>query len=155
MQKWEKIVDRLFQEAIGDGDVSHLSGSGKPLRLDNDSYTPAELRAAHKILDDHNVIPDWIANRKLLDQVESKLQNQVLRRAKKYRTARQAALKSEQSELLSILDDNWKRFEGKFIERAERYNRDVLNHNLTVPHGIPHKPLLNGEEMIKRALGRP
>lgn len=154
MKKWEMTVDNMVKEAIGNGDISHLPGAGKPLRLDNDIHTPAELRTAHKIMGDHDVLPEWIANRQRLDQVESKLQQQALHRAEKYLAARQAAQKPEQSELESILDDDWERFKKKFIDHAERYNRDVLNHNLALPHGIPRKPLLNSEEMLERAFGK-
>ncbi len=154
MKRWEMTVDNMVKEAIGNGDISHLPGAGAPLRLDNDMYTPAELRVAHKIMGDHDVLPEWIANRQRLDQLESKLQDQALRRAEEYLAARQAAQKPEQSELLSIIEDDWERFKKKFIDQAERYNRDVLDHNLALPNGIPRKPLLNSEELLERAFGK-
>lgn len=152
MQKWEKVVDHLLQEVIGNGDISHLPGAGKPLRLDNHSHTPPEMRAAHKIMDDHNVIPDWIALRDALDQTESKLRRQVLYKATRYQTDRRAARKTGRAKPESRIEGDWKRFKGGFLEAVNRYNRDLLEHNLSLPQGIAHKPQLRGEEMIKRAL---
>lgn len=152
MKKWELVVDHLLQEAIGNGDVSHLPGAGKPLQLEIDKHTPADLRAAHKILDDHNVIPDWIVSRQLLDQAETKLEKRARRRAGRYLAERQAALQAGNAMLLSKFEEDWKRFKQKFMELTEDYNRDVLKHNLAAPPGIPHKPFLQGEQMIERAL---
>ena len=151
MMKRKTVVDQLVQEIIGNGDVSHLPGAGKPLQLDDDSLTPAELRAAHKILGDHDVMPDWISSRNLLDQAERNLQKQILRRAARYLASKRTAHRPGQAKLESILKEDWKRSRDKFREQIERYNREVLNHNLKVPHGIPHKPLLDGEDMIERA----
>lgn len=152
MKKWEKVVDHLLQDAIGNGDISHLPGAGKPLRLDNDSHTPADLRAAHKILDDHNVIPDWIAQRESLDRTESKLRRQALHKAVRYQADRRAAQKTGRAKLESKIEQNWQRFKSGFLEAVDRYNRALLEHNLTLPQGIAHKPQLRGEEMIERAL---
>ena len=152
MKKWEMVVDQLVQEVIGNGDVSHLPGAGKPLHLDDDSLTPAELRAAHKILGDHNVMPDWISSRKLLDQAERNLQKQILGRAARYIAGKRTTHPPGQAKLESLLEEDWKRSRDKFLEQIERYNRDVLNQNLKVPRGVPHKPLLDGEDMIERAL---
>ena len=85
MNKWKRVVDRHIAAAIGDGDVSHLPGAGKKLPLNNDSTTPDELRAAFKIMADHNVTPEWIEAGARLGQVESELRNQVERRARKHR----------------------------------------------------------------------
>lgn len=155
MQKWEKIVDQLFREAIGDGDVRHLSGSGKPLRLDNGSHTPPELRAAHKIMNDHNVIPDWIAVRESLDRAESNLRRQLLDKAARYRADRRAARVTGQARTESKVEGEWQRFKSGFLEATERHNRALLEHNLSLPQGIAHKPQLRGEEMIERALQAP
>ncbi len=152
MQKWEKVVDHLLQEAIGNGDISGLPGAGKPLRLDNNSQTPPELRAAHKILDDHNVIPDWIAQHESLDRTESALRRQLLHKAATYQADKRTARETGQDKLELIAEQDWQHFKSRFSEATKRYNRALLEHNLTLPQGIAHKPLLRSEEMINRAL---
>src|SRR5258708_36736306 len=54
------IAERKIQEAIADGVFDNLPGKGRPLDLDSDAGTPPELRAAHRILKNANVPPDWI-----------------------------------------------------------------------------------------------
>ncbi len=54
------IAERKIQEAMADGAFDNLPGKGLPLDLDPDAGTPPELRAAHRILKNANVVPDWI-----------------------------------------------------------------------------------------------
>src|SRR5436853_3248897 len=54
------ISDRKIQEAQEDGEFDNVPGAGKPLNLDDDLFIPAHLRAAHRILKNANVPPDWI-----------------------------------------------------------------------------------------------
>ena len=81
MKKWQDIVDQLVKDVVGDGDISHLPGAGRPLQLQDESHTPTELRAAHKIMNDNNVLPDWVAAGRALDQLEEKLRLQIRMRA--------------------------------------------------------------------------
>ncbi len=152
MNKWKNVVDKLLNEAIGNGDISHLPGAGKPLRLDNDSHTPADMRMAHKIMGDHDVIPEWISKSQELEKVESDLHKLARRGARQYQQKRQASQKPGRIDTKSRVDGDWERFKEKFNERVEHYNRGVLNHNLSVPPGIAHKSLLKSEQMLRRAL---
>lgn len=152
MKKWERIVDRQVADAIGDGDVSHLSGAGKQLALPDDSRTPDELRAAFKIMGDHNVMPEWIAAGKRLEQAEATLRSQIQTAARQYRR-RLCSVRAESKQAMQdSAERNWKRKREAYLESVDRYNREVLAYNLTLPRGIPHKPLLRGETLIKQAL---
>ena len=93
MNRSRRIVDHLLSQIIGDGDVSHLPGAGKPLCLDDNPHTPNDQRAAQKIMQDHNVTPDWIMAGRSLAQSESELSNEPAKRAKLY-TEELAAAKS-------------------------------------------------------------
>lgn len=150
MKKWERIVDRLITESIGDGDVSHLPGAGKKLSLKDDSSTPEELRAAFKIMEDHNVTPEWIAVGLRLEQMESTLRNQLEMRARQHHMRRARA--EATSAGAARIESDWSRYREQFLERVERYNREVLVYNLTLPSGIPHRQTLRGEPLIEQAL---
>lgn len=153
MKKWERIVDRLVADAIGDGDVSHLSGAGKKLALPDDSSTPDELRAAFKIMGDHDVMPEWIAAGLRLEQSEIKLRSQIQSAARRFlRQGRRARAEREQ-EMRESVELGWNRFKEAYIEGVGRHNREVLAYNLMLPSGIPHKPLLQGRALIEQALG--
>jgi hypothetical protein len=152
MNHWESLVDRKVKEVIGDGNISHLPGAGKPLDLDDDTNTPEHLRLAYKIMRDHDVMPDWVGKLQILNQLEDKLHKQINIRADRYlRELKKAQRRG------TILDENnieadWKAYITEFIERVGRYNRDVLSYNISVPNGIPHKQILDSDKMIQHAL---
>ena len=148
MKKWERIVDRLITDSIGDGDVSHLPGAGKKLSLKDDSSTPGELRAAFKIMQDHNVTPEWIEVGVRLEQMESALRSQIETRARRYLSEKNSIAADQAARG----ESSWKGYIEKFRDRIERYNRDVLLYNLKLPVGISHRQTLNAEALIQRAL---
>lgn len=153
MKRWERIVDRLVADAIGDGDVSHLSGAGKKLALPDDSNTPAELRAAFKIMGDHDVMPDWIAAGLRLEQSEMNLRSRIQAAARHYRRRIRSARAEGKQAIQESVELDWNRNQEAYLEGVGRHNREVLAYNLTLPSGIPHRRLLQGEALIKQALG--
>ena len=151
MKDWDNILARRLKEAIGDGDISRLPGAGKPLNLQDESHTPPDMRSAHKIMQDNGVIPDWIAEGDRLDQLETGLRQQIQERATRYSRERQIAAASGDSSRALRVEKSWQRYVEDYLERVERYNRDVLLHNLKLPRGIKHKLTLNGDELIRHA----
>lgn len=152
MRKWERIVDRLIAESIGDGNVSHLPAAGKRLPLGDESHTPDELRAAFKIMEDHNVAPDWIETGKRLEQAEAELRRQLRQRARRYLRDLDHARLDAKAARRATVQSTWLQYRARFLERVERYNRDALTHNLTLPKGIAHRQTLRGEQLIERTL---
>lgn len=148
MDRWTRIVDNLIGEIIGDGDISHLPGAGKPLVLHDDCHTPSDQRAAFKILQDHEVLPAWIASGKSLELNEARLRKEVEARALRYLNT----MRSAKSVQIRTIEAGWSRYMVDFFERVERHNRDVLIQNLKVPSGIPHQAILNGDILLKHAL---
>ena len=148
MDKWRKAIDQQLQSAIGDGDVSQLPGAGSPLRLDDDSYAPADMRAANKIMRDHNVTPAWVQNGKALDEREEQLRKQIKDAAKRYMRGKGRANPAQ----AAAAEKAWRRSQADFLERLSRFNRDILTHNLSAPRGLPHRLSLHGEALINDAL---
>ncbi len=152
MNKWEGLVDRLIAESIGDGDVSHLPGSGKKLPLKDDSATPADMRLAFKIMNDHQVMPEWIERSQRLEKTEAKLISQLQERAKRHQRELQHANQAASAIGAARAESNWRRYQGQFLERVERYNRELLVHNLSLPSGLPHRQILQGTALIQQAM---
>ena len=152
MKRWESLVDRMVKDVIGDGNISHLSGAGKPLDLGMDQYTPDDMRMAFKIMKDHNVAPDWMMTSKALDQIEDKLRKQIQIRATQHlmqlnRIRRKGTLLEE-----TELEARWNEFVVGFTDRVEKFNKEVLLYNLKVPDSIPHKQILISDKLIASAL---
>ena len=53
----EQIAEKKIREAIERGEFANLPGAGKPLRLEDDSMIPEDLRVAYKILKNAGFIP--------------------------------------------------------------------------------------------------
>lgn len=152
MKHWKKLIDEKVREAIGDGNISHLPGAGKPLDLDIDPYTPEQMRISFKMMKDYNLAPDWINTSKRLNELESKLHKQIQIKADRYRR-QLLAMKRKGAVLGELrLEEEWKEFVEKFIDRVGKYNKEVLLYNLTVPKNIPHKTILIGEKLVQNAL---
>ena len=143
-RSWGRMIDQLAQDAIGDGDVSRLPGAGKPLRFEGGAHTPADMRAAFKIMQDHNVIPDWIAMGQTLEERETELRQQVIKRAARYRQTLQTSQTHARR--------TWQQYVKEYTAEIEGYNRQARLYNLKVPAGLPHRRLLDSRALISAAL---
>ena len=57
MEFLDKIVEERIQRAQEDGVFDNLPGKGKPLKLEDDSFIPEDLRLTYKILKNSNCLP--------------------------------------------------------------------------------------------------
>mgnify|MGYP001829267756 CR=1 FL=1 len=85
------LLDRLAEEqikaALRRGDLEDLSGTGRPLELEDESAVPEELRVAYRLLKNAGCVPPEFTLRNeilrlegLLMQVESDPESEKLRR---------------------------------------------------------------------------
>ena len=152
MRRWERLVDQRIADLIGDGDVSHLPGAGKPLSLELDKHSPDEFRLAHKIMADNDVMPDWVAAGKALGELEAKLRKQVTVKAEAFVKKCKSAESGGQTSFGIQHEDRWKAYAAAFREQVGRFNREVLLYNLKLPAGLPHRQVLAGDALIDQAL---
>ncbi len=64
MLAFEIIAEQRIREAIERGEFDGLPGAGQPLRLDDDSMVPPELRVAYRILKNAGCLPPELELRK-------------------------------------------------------------------------------------------
>ena len=67
------IAEQKIKAAIESGEFDNLPGNGKPLRLDDDSSVPAELRIMHKVLRNANLLPPEMSLRKEIAELRDQL----------------------------------------------------------------------------------
>ncbi|MFB0713607.1 DUF1992 domain-containing protein [Buttiauxella noackiae] len=60
----DQWAERHILDAQRNGEFDSLSGSGKPLELDDDSYIPMGLRAAWRLLKNSGCLPPELQQRK-------------------------------------------------------------------------------------------
>jgi hypothetical protein len=81
---FERIVEERIREAQRRGDFKNLDGSGKPLRLSDESNIPEDLRLAYKVLRNADIMPPELELRKEILRTEDLLA-QMPDSAEKYR----------------------------------------------------------------------
>jgi hypothetical protein len=70
-----KIVEKKIKEAEERGEFKDLPGRGRPLKLDDDSRIPADIRLAYKILKNADCLPPEIELQKEIRKMEDMLEN--------------------------------------------------------------------------------
>ncbi|MGD8561625.1 MAG: DUF1992 domain-containing protein [Desulfarculaceae bacterium] len=122
---WRKIAEQRIQEASERGELNDLPGQGEPLKLEDDSRVPEELRLAYKMLKTAGFTPPELDARKELMQVEDMLANapdektryQAIKRLN-YLTMKMGVLKPQSA----ALDDH--QYASRIIDRLSRPDKD-------------------------------
>lgn len=70
-----KIAEQRIREAQERGEFDDLPGRGQPLRLEDDSNVPEDLRLAYKILKNANCLPPELEAKKEIRQMEDLLES--------------------------------------------------------------------------------
>ena len=125
MDVWRLIAERKIEEAMAEGVFQHLSGTGRPLRLDDDPFEDPSLRMAHRLLRNNGFAPAWIEEGKDIDAAVEALR-------------REARRGDPQS----------------IRQRARELNRRIASFNLKTPAAICQKLPFDVEREIGRGGAR-
>lgn len=71
----DEWAERHISEAQAKGELDNLPGQGQPLKLDDDSAVPAELRSGFRLLKNAGYLPAELEDRKEALTVARLLQN--------------------------------------------------------------------------------
>jgi hypothetical protein len=119
---FQKIAERRILEAIREGAFDDLPGAGQPLKLEDDSNVPEDLRVAYKILKNAGYVPKEVALRKEIAQTEDLLDNMEDTKAK-YRQLKKLNFLITRLNIVrktSARLDMDQRYEKKLVERFGR-----------------------------------
>jgi len=72
---FRKIIEERIKEAQKRGEFNNLPGQGEPLRFEDDSHVPEDLRLAYKILKNADCLPPELELKKEIRQMEDMLAN--------------------------------------------------------------------------------
>jgi hypothetical protein len=114
---FQRIAERRILEAIRDGAFDDLPGAGQPLKLEDDSRVPEDLRIAYKILKNAGYVPKEIALRKEIAQAEDLLANMEDTEAK-YRQLKKLNF--------LIMKLNMLRQTHSGLEKTQRYEKKLV-----------------------------
>ena len=116
---FQKIAERRIVEAIREGAFNDLPGAGKPLKLEDDSHLPEDLRIVYKILKNAGFVPPEVALQKEIATVEDVLAGMEDTRVK-YRQLKKLNFLITKLNMLrrtSIGLEKYQRYEKKLVER--------------------------------------
>lgn len=69
----DRIAERRIQDAIDAGELDELPGAGRPLKLDDDSLVPADVRAAYRVMKNAGVVPEEVGLRRSIGELEAEI----------------------------------------------------------------------------------
>lgn len=132
---WQSAVDKAIRDAQERGDFDNLSGTGKPIRWDDD-HVPAEWQMANRILKNAGYAPSWIEDDKWIrrerEALRALLQGFATWYERELATAAQLA-EVDCVELRATLAEARDRRIAAYRERAVKLNKRIDDFNLTVP----------------------
>lgn len=64
MDIFAKIAEDKIRRALEEGEFDHLSGAGKPLMLEDETWIPEDLRLCYRVLKNAGCIPPELEIRK-------------------------------------------------------------------------------------------
>ena len=74
MNLLDQLAESRIREALSNGELENLAGSGQPLRLDSDEMVDPSLRVAYRILKNAGFVPAEVAQRQQIGSIEALLQ---------------------------------------------------------------------------------
>lgn len=150
MQRWKSLVDRMLEDAKESGAFEDLPGTGQPLAFEDESHIPEDLRMAHRLLKEHDLVPEWIMLAKDIDVMRERLINNMRRGLRAYRGALGDANRSNNFDRRQQIETTWRRAQQTYSEAAAKLNREILRYNLKVPPGFPQLAQFDIERELAR-----
>ena len=152
IEEWSDLVSKRIEEAMRRGEFDNLSGRGKPLDLRREPFIPEDQQMAFKLLENNDLTPDWIAERKEVLRVIEEFRGQVTAISGQARARWEAASDDARRHDLAM---TWLRWIARWEDEIVEINRRIGTLNLRQPsiHLEVFKLLLD-EELQRAGAGR-
>jgi hypothetical protein len=148
--RWKSLVDRLLEDANESGVFKNLPGEGQPLVFEDESHIPEDMRMAHRLLKEHDLVPEWIMLAKDIDALRERLVDNMRRGLRAYRGALGDADRSQNFDRRQQIEIAWRRAQKAYAEQTDKLNREILRYNLKVPPGFPQLAQFDMERELSR-----
>jgi len=114
---FRKIVEERIRKAQEEGEFDDLPGKGRPLKLEDDSHVPEDLRLAYKILKNADCLPPELQLKKEIRQMEDML-DAIPDEKEKYRLIKRINFK--------IMKLNMMGKKSPLLEETEIYYKKIV-----------------------------
>jgi hypothetical protein len=120
-----KIVEERIRMSQRNGEFENLSGSGKPLTLEEDRHIAEDLRLSYKILKNADCLPPEVELKKEIERTEELLRG-MQETAEKYRMLKKLnflIMKLNSTSNSSIEFEVPQRYSARLVDRFESGNK--------------------------------
>ena len=119
MISFQKIAEERILQAQRQGAFDNLSGAGRPLKLEDNSNIPEDLRMAYKILKNADCLPPELELKKEIKQVEDLLATMPAteEKYKKMKKLNYLVMKLNEIRKVSPLLEERQYYEKKIVDR--------------------------------------
>lgn len=147
------IADRKIKDAMDAGEFDNLEGKGQPIRIEDDPFTPSELRVAHKLLKNANALPQWLQLEKDIEREREVVMPYIERGLRTISQGKNLVSK----ERIAI------RLRAEVRDRMDLVNTLILKYNEITPGSLQRvfvpfaikRELATLEERIAELIGNP
>jgi len=116
---FNRIAERRIQEAIQNGEFDNLEGRGKPIKFEDETWIPEDLRMAYRILKNADCIPPELELRNEIINLSSLINtiDDDKERLKKLRELNFKILKLDMMRKRPFDLSSLPEYEGKLIDK--------------------------------------
>jgi hypothetical protein len=120
------IADRKIKDAMDAGEFDNLAGKGEPIRIEDDPFTPPEMRVAHKLLKNANALPQWLQLEKDIERERAAVEPYIERGVRAVMQGKNQASKERIAE----------RLRAEVRDRMDLVNTLILKYNEITPGSL-------------------
>jgi hypothetical protein len=77
LDAWHDLVDQRILDAMDQGTFTNLPGAGRPLDFRPDPFVPDDQRTAYKLMQDNDMAPAWIDERRAVQDSIERLRRDI------------------------------------------------------------------------------
>lgn len=151
-RKSQNWLDEQVRQLIGDGNVAHLRGAGKPLVWEDESLVPPEWQLAYRIMRQNNIAPEWIVLGQELYEEEARLKRIAANITRDYAARLQAAERKGSAVLDKEARARWQEARARWLALVEAYNKRLLTFNVSKPPQVAQRVPMDGDTLLREAL---
>jgi DnaJ family protein C protein 28 len=146
MSNHNKLVEKKIQDAMKAGKFDNLAGKGEPIKLDENPFEDASMRAAFRLLKNNNFTLPWIEEQRAIEATIDGLRADLARSWAVYHETRNSRRGSVHAE------DDWQHALSGFRRRIAALNLRIAAYNLRTPSTTFHRLPLDAEREISRTV---
>jgi DnaJ family protein C protein 28 len=147
-KKFNDYIEEIIHEAQERGEFDNLSGSGKPLNLEEDSAA-GDNALAYRMLKNNGYAPAEVELTKEIQHERKRIEEKLAKAVQQGRLlrARRVALSANEKLAFNI---NATKTLADYEQTLRTLNRKILTLNLSAPTAM-HQSLLPVEELVQQA----